>query len=507
MGEYKITLDRKTLEKRLKKLAKSPYKAEYTTCFAMCYDPGGFEVTYVNYECPICGKKTEHNNTCLYELNDAKNAVDKITKGEFSVDAVIDEHEYCSHCYGQKINYPSPLLKIRFSPDDNYHEVRTTNSYDYRCLVAFIKGMKEYEDDYDTHYPLVDNIDQIVKMTGLCPEIVEKWNNRWAVKRNKRKIQDAKNASAQFYYDLKSKYASGNDVLFTENQETLISYSVEIEDDTYIIPNSVTHIGFRAFVKCKNLKSIIIPDSVTHIDERAFKDCSNLLNITFSKNINYVGYSAFEGTSWLEAQPDGVVYIGNTVYTYKGDRAKITSLVLHEGITSISAYTFNGCVNLLDITFPNSLKSIGSFAFKNTAWLKAQPDGVVYIKNIAHTYKGNKEFTSLVFREGTKSIDEFAFDYSKKLESITLPDGLTHIGEEAFRGCKELKKFKLPYSVIYIGKAAFWDCIKLKKVKLSNSNTYVGEKAFGHSDSSETSIQERIKDIFMSILEEILKYK
>ena len=179
MSGYQIILDRHTIEEKLKRLSKSPYKSSYSACFAMCYVPGDFEMTYENYTCSVCGNKTKHSSDHIQELNNAKSAVERITKSRLKVSAMVDEREYCSRCYGKKMNDPSPVLKIRFSIDEEYHEVRTGNYYDYQCLSAFIKSIAEYQGESenmrDWHHPLVDRIDQIVRLTGLCPEIVDKW--------------------------------------------------------------------------------------------------------------------------------------------------------------------------------------------------------------------------------------------------------------------------------------------------------------------------------------------
>ena len=47
-----------------------------------------------------------------------------------------------------------------------------------------------------------------------------------------------------------------------------------------IIPNSVSSIGYYAFLYCTNLISIIIPDSVTTIGDYAFNGCSGLTSMT-----------------------------------------------------------------------------------------------------------------------------------------------------------------------------------------------------------------------------------
>ena len=51
---------------------------------------------------------------------------------------------------------------------------------------------------------------------------------------------------------------------------------IGVEDRTITsidIPDSVTEIGYWAFLGCTSLQSVDIPNSVTEIEVRAFKDC------------------------------------------------------------------------------------------------------------------------------------------------------------------------------------------------------------------------------------------
>ena len=71
------------------------------------------------------------------------------------------------------------------------------------------------------------------------------------------------NESKEFIYE--------HQVLFNKDRTTLIAY--RSKDTNYIIPNSVTNIGHRAFCGCKSLTSINIPNSVTYIGNDAFGGC------------------------------------------------------------------------------------------------------------------------------------------------------------------------------------------------------------------------------------------
>ena len=74
---------------------------------------------------------------------------------------------------------------------------------------------------------------------------------------------DLHNESKAFVYE--------HQVLFDKDKTTLIAY--RSKDTNYIIPNSVTNIGDKAFEDCKSLVSIKIPNSVTYIGDKAFKTC------------------------------------------------------------------------------------------------------------------------------------------------------------------------------------------------------------------------------------------
>lgn len=68
----------------------------------------------------------------------------------------------------------------------------------------------------------------------------------------------------------------------------------------YIIPDSVTKIGFKAFAGCHGLTSVIIPESVRTIDLAAFVDCDGLESITLPANIKRIGNGILYGCNKLE---------------------------------------------------------------------------------------------------------------------------------------------------------------------------------------------------------------
>ena len=74
-------------------------------------------------------------------------------------------------------------------------------------------------------------------------------------------------------------YTSIDGVLYDKELKTIIKFPEDNDATEYIIPNSVTNIGDRAFFNCRELTSITIPNSVTTIGDGAFSGCSSLQSI------------------------------------------------------------------------------------------------------------------------------------------------------------------------------------------------------------------------------------
>lgn len=225
------------------------------------------------------------------------------------------------------------------------------------------------------------------------------------------------------------------------------------------IGNSVTRIGNYAFSGGNIMKSVTIPDSVTSIGCSVFYGCWELISITIPDSVTSIGQNAFHRTAWYDNQPNGLVYAGKVAYKYK--ETNNTSVVIKDGTKGIAGSAFDGCTRLTNVTIPDSVTSIGNYAFENTAWYNSQPDGLVYAGKVAYRYKGTMpDNTSIVIRDGTKGIADYAFsDYNGHdrtgLICISIPDSVTSIGDCAFSGCERLTSITIPDNVTSIGDKAF----------------------------------------------------
>ena len=97
---------------------------------------------------------------------------------------------------------------------------------------------------------------------------------------------------------------------------------------------------------------------------------------------------------------------------------------------------------------------------------------VTEIRNGA--FRGCKKLTEVQFNEGTKTIDEEAFQDCIALRSITTPSTVTELGKRAFFGCHKLAEVKLNEGLQVIGECAFQGCTSLQSVSVPSTVTKLG---------------------------------
>lgn len=203
--------------------------------------------------------------------------------------------------------------------------------------------------------------------------------------------------------------------------------------ETVNFPNTVTEIGTYAF-SGSGLKTVTTPEKLEIIGSNAFYNCASLTSISLSDSIKTINQQAFWRTNLSDVTlPASLETV--SVNSNKGPFADIPALNkvdFAEGATIIPAYVLRGASNVENITFPDTVTEIGTYAFSGTA------------------------IESVLLPESLKSVGNYAFSDSA-IKTLVLPDGTESIGSYAFRNCGSLTSVTLPDSLKTIDTGAFWE--------------------------------------------------
>ena len=286
-----------------------------------------------------------------------------------------------------------------------------------------------------------------------------------------------------------------NAIIKTENDTLLFGCK------NTVIPNSIKVIGEGAFYCCKGLTEIEIPNSVYSIENNAFYYCTDLETICIPNSVINIGVDAFYNTLWYRNQDEGVIYAGLTAYSYKGTMPSGTRITLREGTKGIAGGAFSGKSNLVEITIPATVISIGMFAFSGCSGLTEMiiPDSVKEIPYAA--FSNCSGLTHLVLGNSLALIDMSSFIECRSLTSLDFPNSLKKINPQAFWGCRNLASVSFGDSIEFIGYSAFEECVALSIVNISNLSAwcnidfeYGASNPIEHSHSLYLNYQE-IKDL------------
>jgi len=135
-------------------------------------------------------------------------------------------------------------------------------------------------------------------------------------------------------------------------------------------------------------------------------------------------------------------------------------VVISEGVTHVGAGTFGGemkinvCHNLISVTLPSTLQTIGKYAFGGSAITSITlPTGLTSLDEDA--FSGYDYLTAVEIPYGITSIQNSTFYYCDSLSSVTIPETMTSIEQYAFDGCFTLD------DVYYTGTMAQWGAVSI----------------------------------------------
>ncbi len=154
---------------------------------------------------------------------------------------------------------------------------------------------------------------------------------------------------------------------------------------------------------------------------------------------------------------------------------ELVDLVIPEGIEVIPAEAFYGYIKLNSVVIPSGVKEIRYRAFCTTG------DGW----GGDHPGPGYCGLNNVTFPNTLKTIGSYAF-YGNQLKSVVLPNSLTTIGECAFARCRQLTSIDFPNSLKSINARAFDYCDQLTSISIPKSVTSISGNPFDFCTKLET---------------------
>lgn len=190
------------------------------------------------------------------------------------------------------------------------------------------------------------------------------------------------------------------------------------------------------------------------------------------------------------------VRIPNTITTI-GDYAfsnctKLRSVIIGNGVTSIGDQAFNGCTTLTGINVKNT-QFVGKYAFYNCTALTEFTSSSA-LKTIGdYAFYNCNSLDFLKFNEGLEDIGIFAFAQCSAIPSLKLPDSLKRIGVRAFKDCSALEAVTFGNGALTIEAHAFENCVLLTEVTIPQTVVSIGINAFALREVESTQFSHNIK--------------
>ena len=150
----------------------------------------------------------------------------------------------------------------------------------------------------------------------------------------------------------------------------------------------------------------------------------------------------------------------------------VSSIVVKEGVTGIGASAFRGCDAVTDVVLPESIKTIGEYAFAGLGF-----DDIFLSSSIESigrgAFSGCAALGWIELPSSIQTIEAELFDGCAALAEPTLPTTVKEIGAYAFRNCDALTRIIIPANVAKVGEGAFFGCDALMSVNFRSRSTEI----------------------------------
>ena len=211
-------------------------------------------------------------------------------------------------------------------------------------------------------------------------------------------------------------------------------------------PNSVTHIGERAFFGSNLDGPLVLGDSIVAIDKEAFAS-SKISSVVIPNSVRTIGSSVFYST------PLASVTFGKSVTDigeYAFSTTKLTSVTIPDSVINIGKYAFDGSpIELLNLG--SSVATIGAWAFKTTNLSSVTfPKSVV---DVGYQAFYLSKLERVVISSTSINISAYALQpYFLRLPTISLPDDAVNL-KSFLNGLRDNLNLNSTTTIEYCGPA------------------------------------------------------
>lgn len=219
--------------------------------------------------------------------------------------------------------------------------------------------------------------------------------------------------------------------------------------------STINTIGDYAFYKCTALNNFLMPNSVTSVGNYSFRYDEALTDITLSSSLNIINEYAF-------------------------GECGFSAITLPESLASMQAGAFINNKYLSEITIPAKVQGIGAATFENNAALQT----VTFKTSIGTMTIGDNAFNQcpMLSKVNIDHLDSWAqtnFSNAKanpantahhiymndvEIINVKLPDGTKYINNNAFNGCTAIVSLTVPETVDRISDDIIYGCTSLTDV-------------------------------------------
>lgn len=188
-----------------------------------------------------------------------------------------------------------------------------------------------------------------------------------------------------------------------------------------------------------------------------------------------------------------------------------TSYEIPNGTEKLKTDAFRSYTSLASITIPPTIKTVGSYAFKDctslnrvnitdlSAWcgidFKTAESGSDVSSNPLKTahrlYMNGTQIKDLVIPNDVTEIKPYVFYSASGFTSVVIPDSVTTIGSDAFKSCSGLKTVEIGTGITSIDTRAFYYCSGLTSITVkAETPPTIGSVVFDDTNNAQIFVPE-----------------